>query len=223
VTPPDIALTTTASPLKRREIIDALRIGAVPRRGLEHFSVGLSRFERAIDEELDAVASGRGKFKAVRGEYGTGKTFFSRWLEHRALEKSFATTLVQISETETPLYRMETVYRRAVEALQTREWSDGAFRSLIDRWFYNLEEEVLSGGKIDLEDADAIARAVGDLLEQRLSIVSKTQPQFAAALRACHTARVKGDHATAEGLVAWLMGQPNVGAGPPLPRVQDRL
>lgn len=202
--------TDVASPLKRREIIDALRIGAVPRRGLDLFAVGLDRFEKAIDEELDAVAAGRGKFKAVRGEYGTGKTFFARWLEHRALQKGFATTLVQISETDTPLYRMETVYRRAVEALQTREWSDGAFRSLVDRWFFNLEEEVLATG---VADADAVARAVGDLLELRLASVSKTQPQFAAALRACHTARVKEDHAISEGLVAWLMGQPNVGAG----------
>ncbi|MFW6031435.1 MAG: BREX system ATP-binding protein BrxD [Myxococcota bacterium] len=184
----------------------------MPRRGLELFAVGLDRFEPAIDEELEAVAAGRGKFKAVRGEYGTGKTFFSRWLEHRAREQGFATTLVQISETETPLYRMETVYRRAVEGLQTKEWSDGAFRSLIDRWFFNLEEEVLEGGRVDGRNADAVAEAVGDLLERRLAEVSRTQPQFAAALRACHTARVRGDHATSEGLVAWLMGQPHVGA-----------
>ncbi len=202
-----------ATPLKRREIIDALRIGAVPRRGLELFAMGLDRFEKAIEDELDAVATGRGHFKAVRGEYGTGKTFFSRWLEHRALQRGFATTLVQISETETPLYRMETVYRRAVESLQTKEWADGAFRSLIDRWFFNLEEEVLTSGRVDAADADAVAKAVGDLLEQRLHEVSRTQPQFAAALRACHTARVKDDHATSEGLIAWLMGQPNVGAG----------
>ena len=205
-------MSASVSPLKRREIIDALRIGAVPQRGLELFAVGLERFETAIDEELDAVAAGRGKFKAVRGEYGTGKTFFSRWLEHRALQAGFATTLVQISETETPLYKMETVYRRAVEGLQTKEWSDGAFRSLIDRWFFNLEEEVLSGDRVDGKDADAVATAVGNLLEKRLHEVSKTQPQFAAALRACHTARVKEDYANSEGLVAWLMGQPNVGA-----------
>lgn len=204
---------TEPSPLKRREIVDALRIGAVPRRGLELFAVGLDRFEKAIDEELDAVAAGRGKFKAVRGEYGTGKTFFARWLEHRALQKGFATTLVQISETETPLYRMETVYRRAVESLQTKEWADGAFRSLLDRWFFNLEEEVLSGGAVNANDASAVAKAVGELLERRLHAVSATQPQFAAALRACHGARLRDDHATAEGLVAWLMGQPNVGAG----------
>ncbi|MEI9939250.1 MAG: BREX system ATP-binding protein BrxD [Pseudomonadota bacterium] len=199
------------SPLKRREIIDALRIGAVPRRGLELFAAGLERFERAIDEELESVAAGNGRFKAVRGEYGNGKTFFSRWLEQRARKRGFATTLVQISETETPLYRMETVYRRGVEQLQTEEWSDGAFRSLIDRWFFTLEDEVLGAGKVDPNHAESVANAVGDLLEQRLATVSATQPQFAAALRRAHTARVRGEHAIAEGLIAWLMGQPNIG------------
>ena len=200
------------SPLKRREIVDALRAGAVPRRGLELFAIGLERFENAIDDELAAVAAGNGKFKAVRGDYGTGKTFFSRWLEHRAREAGFATALVQISETETPLHKMETVYRRAVEQLQTAEWTEGAFRSLIDKWFFSLEDEVLGSGKVNAGDAEAVAKAVGDLLERRLATVSATQPQFAAALRRAHTARVRGEHAIAEGLIAWLMGQPNVGA-----------
>lgn len=205
-------MSTQPSPLKRREIIDALRMGAVPRRGLELFATGLDGFVRAIDEELDAVAAGQGKFKAVRGEYGTGKTFFARWLEHRARGRGFATTLVQISETETPLYRMETVYRRAIEGLETAEWSTGAFRSLVDRWFYDLEDEVLGSGAVAADDANAVALAVGELLESRLAEVSKVQPQFAAALRACHTARLAGDVATAEGLIAWLMGQPSVAA-----------
>jgi len=200
------------SPLKRREIINSLRIGAVPRRGLELFAIGLERYEKTIDDELVAVASGTGYFKAVRGDYGTGKTFFARWLEHRARDAGFATSLVQISESETPLYRMETVYRRTTELLQTREWADGAFRSLIDKWFYSLEDEALGGGKVNPSDIEAVAKAVGDLLEQRLVTVSATQPQFAAALRRAHTARVRGEHAIAEGLIAWLMGQPNVGA-----------
>jgi hypothetical protein len=201
------------SPLKRRQIVDALRIGAVPQRGLELFAVGLDRFDVTLREELAAGAAGRGKFKAVRGEYGTGKTFFSHWVCHLARDMGFATATVQISETETPLHRMETVYRRALESLQTSEWSDGAFRSLIDAWFYSLEDVVIGEGRVDTNNTEAVATAVGELLEQRLAVVSATQPQFAAALRACHTARVRGDHAIAEGLIAWLMGQPNVGAG----------
>jgi hypothetical protein len=199
--------------LKRREIIDALRLGVVPRRGLELFAVGLDRFETAIDEELDSVAAGRGRFKAVRGEYGTGKTFFARWLEHRALQRGFATAVVQIGEPGTPLHQMELVYRQAALGLQTKEWSDGAFRSLIDRWFFQLEEEVLAQRQVDPNDDAAVERAVGNLLEQRLRVVSGTQPEFAAALRACHTARVRGDQAVAEGLVTWLMGKGSVGAG----------
>ncbi len=202
----------TASLLKRREIVDALRIGAVPRHGLEAFAVGLGRFEKAIDEELASVAAGNGRFKAVRGDYGTGKTFFSRWLEHRARAQGFATTLVQISEVDTQLYKMETVYRRALEGLSTSEWSHGAFVSLVDRWFYNLEEEVLQAGGVSPDEGERFTRAVGELLDRRLGEIALAQPQFAAALRACHAARMAGDHATEEGLLSWLMGHPNVGA-----------
>jgi len=204
-------VSVAASPLKRDEIMEALRIGAVPRRGLELFAVGLDRFIEAVDEELDAVAAGRGRFKAVRGDYGSGKTFFARWLEHRARERGFATTLVQISESETPLYRLQTVYRRAIESLETKEWSRGAFPSLIDRWLYSLEEEVIEGGA-RADDTEAFGRAAGELLERRLADVTRTQPQFAAVLRACYAARLREDHATEQGLIAWLMGQPNVGA-----------
>src|SRR5262245_54144637 len=203
---------TDLSIVRRREIVAALRNGTVPRRGLEQFAVGLDRFVDAIDEELGRAAIGEGVFKAVRGEYGSGKTFFSRWVQHRAQQQGFATSEVQISETETPLHRMETVYRRAMENLQTREWETGAFRALIDKWFYALEEEVLGGAKVDGNDGGAVAAAVGELLERRLAHVSATQPQYAACLRAAYAARLSADTTGEEGLLAWLMGQPNVGA-----------
>ena len=164
---------TEISQLKRREIIDALRRGTVPHHGLETFAVGLDRFAPVLDEELADVAAGGAGFKAVRGDYGTGKTFFSRWLEHRARERGFATALVQISETDTPLYRFETIYRRALESLQTREWATGAFRCLIDRWFFDLEEE--AAPNLPEDDLEGIARAVGELLERRLASISATQ------------------------------------------------
>src|SRR6185312_2838800 len=108
----------------------------------------MERFEAAVDADLAAVAGGRGGFKAVRGEYGSGKTFFSRWLQERARAAGFATSEVQISETETPLHRWEAVYRRLVERMATSDTVDGALRSAIDGWFYTLEEDVLADGKI---------------------------------------------------------------------------
>ena len=114
---------------RRREIIDALRRGTVPQRGLDVFAVGLQRVEPALDAELRAVAEGGAGFKAVRGEYGSGKTFFARWLQERAKRLGFAAAEVQVSETETPLHRLETVYRRAMERLSTADTFQGAFPS----------------------------------------------------------------------------------------------
>ena len=78
------------SPKRAGEIVDALRRGTVPRSSLDAFCVGLDRFETAIDADLDAVAGGRGVFKAIRGDYGCGKTFFSRWIQERAKQRNFA-------------------------------------------------------------------------------------------------------------------------------------
>jgi len=173
----------------------------------------MERFEAAIDADLAAVALGRGGFKAVRGEYGSGKTFFARWLQERARAAGgFATSEVQVSETETPLHRWETVYRRLSERLATADTPDGALRSVVDAWFYTLEEDVLASGNVDPGDAEGLLAATDALVEQRLSAISRTAPAFSAVLRAYRRALVADDAALAEGLIAWLGGQPNVAA-----------
>src|SRR6516165_12805512 len=107
--------TSPISVRKRTELLEALRRGTVPTKGLGELAVGLERFVLTVDELLDLVTAGGTAFKAVRGDYGCGKTFFSRWLQEQAKRNGFATAEVQISETETPLQRLETVYRRAME------------------------------------------------------------------------------------------------------------
>src|SRR5580698_4788791 len=179
---------------RRREIISALRKGTVPQRGLDFLAVGLQRFEPVISSELADVSQGASMFKAVRGDYGCGKTFFARWVQEYAKKKGFATTEVQISETETPLHRLETVYRRAMEQLSTTDCFLGAFRSVIDGWFYGLEEDVLAEGTIDSSDEQALAHRADELLEQRLVEITRATPQFAAALRAYRAAQRTDDH-----------------------------
>jgi len=200
------------SPQRRNEIIDALRRGTVPQRSLDAFAVGLERFEAALGEELAAVAAGGAKFKAVRGEYGSGKTFFARWLQERAKREGFATAEVQISETETPLHRLETVYRRLVERLSTTDSHQGALRGILDAWFYALEEDVLAEGKLSESDAHGLLERTSELMEQRLAAVARHAPTFATALRAYRQALGDRDRATADSLLAWISGQPNVGA-----------
>lgn len=200
------------SAARRDDIVGALRRGTVPSSGLDALAVGIDGFAPTLDEELATVAGGRGGFKSVRGEYGTGKTFFGRWLQERARAKGFATSEVQINETETPLHRLETIYRRLVERLGTADSNTGAFRSVIDGWFFALEQDVLADGSVDAGNEKALLERTEALMEAQLTAISKTAPAFSAVLRTYRRALADGDNQLAEGLISWLAGQPNVAA-----------
>lgn len=200
--------SSQVSAARRRGAIDALRRGAVPDSGLDLLATGLDRFTSAVESELDAVAAGGSVFKAVRGEYGSGKTFFTRWLGERAKHRNFAVAEIQISETETPLHRLETVYRRLTERLTTASFPPSALRPVVDAWFYALEEDALAAGASE----DELATKVDALLTARLIQVSRHAPAFATALRGYRAALAAGDDATAAAILAWLGGQPHVAA-----------
>lgn len=200
------------SAARRDDIVGALRRGTVPSSGLDALAVGIETFAPTLDEELAAVAAGRGGFKAVRGEYGTGKTFFGRWLQERARARGFAASEVQINETETPLHKLETVYRRLVERLGTADTGVGAFRGVIDGWFYALEQDVLADESVDASNADELLARTDALMEARLATINKAAPAFSAVLRTYRRAVADGDTMLADGLISWLAGQPNVAA-----------
>ena len=199
------------APQRRREIVDALRRGTVPQRGLAAFAVGTDRFAAAIDDDLRVVSAGGAGFKAIRGEYGSGKTFAVRWLAERARNEGFATAEVQISEGETPLHHLETVYRRLCERLATTDTVGGALRTVIDSWLFALHDDAISSGA-DPNDEQAVGQAVDALAERRLGTVATQAPALAAVLRGYRAALASGDAPLAEGLLAWLGGQPHVAA-----------
>ncbi|MFE3018941.1 BREX system ATP-binding protein BrxD [Streptomyces sp. NPDC059256] len=205
---PTTATGTSVSAGRRRTVLDALRRGAVPESGLDLLATGLDRYEAALNSELDAVASGASVFKAVRGEYGSGKTFFTRWLGERAKRRGLAVAEIQVSETETPLHRLETVYRRLTERLATASFPPSALRPVVDAWFYALEEDSLAAGASE----DELPAEVEKLLTARLAEVSRHAPSFATALRGYRAALAAGDETTAAAVLAWLGGQPHVAA-----------
>lgn len=194
-------MTSPVSARRRREILDALRRGTVPSNGLDQLAVGLGRFETELDNELDVVAAGGAMFKAVRGEYGSGKTFFARWLGDRAMKKGFAVAEVQINEIDTPLHKLETVYRRCIESLRTASIQPSALRPILDAWLFTIEDDAAQQGV----DVDV-------LLERRLADVATRAPVFPLAIRAYRRFVAEGDHDGADALVAWLGGQPHIAA-----------
>jgi hypothetical protein len=197
---------------RRHEIVDALRKGSVPGNGLGHLAVGLGRFQPALEESFAAVEKGAAVFKAIRGEYGSGKTFLARWMQDQARGRGWVTAEVQVSETETPLHRLETVYRRLMERLATSDVREGALRSLVDGWFYALEQDVLAEGGVEETETEKLLARTDALMEKRLGEITRKAPSFAAALRGYRQAEARGDRAASDGILAWLSGQPNVGA-----------
>lgn len=123
----------------------------------------------------------------------------------------FATAEVQIAESETPLHHLETVYRRACERLTTDEHAAGALRAVVDSWFYGLHEDVVASG-VDPADRDRFLAATDALVESRLGAVASSAPALAAVLRRYRRALADENPALAEGLLAWLGGQPHVAA-----------
>jgi hypothetical protein len=191
------------------DIVQALRSGLVPRRGLHHLATGMDALMRAVDQELDFVATGKGTAKWIRGEYGSGKTFATRLLCARARDRGFATSEVQISINDTPLHHLETVYRRLIERLETAADGAGAFQGIVDAWLYQVGDEVqrLEGLA---EDDPRLADATEKRLEDKLAELARQNQTFPAVLRSYHRAMHVGDFATAQGLIAWLAGQPQV-------------
>ncbi|WP_248965319.1 BREX system ATP-binding protein BrxD [Sphaerisporangium perillae] len=200
------------SRLRRRRIIDALSRGTVPQSDLDLFAIGMERFEKTLDEDLSVAAGGGAGFKAIRGEYGSGKTFFARWLAERAKRMRMATSEVQISDGDTPLHHPQAIYRGLIRSLSTAGSPPSALRDIVDAWLFRLEEEVEVAKGISRDDRRAIGAAVDERIESRLSGVSRNVPAFATALRFYRQARLSGDAATADGLLAWVGGQQNVAA-----------
>src|SRR5688572_26306400 len=189
-------------------IVNALRSGLVPSEGLEHFATGLDPLVSAVNEELDFVSGGKGLSKWIRGEYGSGKTFAARYLCTRARQRRYATSEVQISINDTPLHHLEAVYRRLIERLETAADGPNAFQAIVEGWLYQVGDEVTRLRGIS-ENDPGFADATEQRLEDKLADLSKRNPAYAQVLRAYHRATHEGDFATAQGLLAWLAGQPH--------------
>ena len=122
-------------------MIDALRRGTVPLMGLTCSRSGWSGSCPPSTRDLDAVAGGRGGVQGGPRRVRGGQDVLRPVLAERALRRGFAAAEVQISETETPLHRLETVYRRMAESLRTASFPPSALRPVLDAWLFTLESD----------------------------------------------------------------------------------
>ncbi len=193
-----------------RDIVEALRIGTVPQTGLHEYAVGLDRHMEVMGDQLDRAKDRRGQFKFVRGEYGAGKTFLTHLLTETALKRKFVVSNLVIGN-DTPLHKLDEVYREIVANLRTPRQKTGALKGLLDSWIHRLEERLIQVEGLE-ESSPRLVERTKEEIESSLGTLATEHSAFTSILRTYYGATVNGDHALAQQLVGWLSGEKNVSA-----------
>lgn len=193
-------------------VLESLRKGVVPERGLEAYAVGTDVARGEIQRQLGLVAQGEGSFKFLRGGYGCGKTFMSRLAVLDAQAQGFATSFVVVSDNDLHFYKFDDVYRKVVQELGTISCPRGALNDIIDRWIARVEDKLISAGAD--EDAPDFDDKVQDRIDEELASLTggKAPEDMARVLRAVFRLKQAGKVVEAGALLSWLSGSQNVAA-----------
>ena len=168
------------SPQRQRETIDASAEARSSKRS-GYVCRGDGPITEALDRELDVAAAGGSVFKAVRGEYGSGKTFFARWLQDRAKAEHLLPP-----KSKSPRQKRLTSVRDCLPPAHGESLHEGhrqgAFRSIIDGWFYTLRR-MFRGREVFADDADMLLVRSDELMEQRLAALPNRSGFFRCITR----------------------------------------
>ena len=153
--------------LKDRDaIIQSLRAGVVPRRGLHHIQVGRSFEVKALMNDIDRIVDGGSAIRFVIGEYGAGKTFFLNLIRMIALEKGIVTIHADLSpdrRLQATGGQAQSLYSELMRNMSTRTRPDGgALPGVVERFVSKASQDAQKRG-IDVNIA--IQERLDDLSE----------------------------------------------------------
>ena len=100
-------------------IVEALRKGTPPQRGVEAYAVGNEKLVEGIQRHHLAGISDRGLIRFVSGSWGAGKTHFFRVLRELAFGRNCLVSNVELDVNEAPLNKFERVFHAIVRSIQS--------------------------------------------------------------------------------------------------------
>lgn len=98
-------------------ILEALRLGVVPRSQNSRFTVGRDNEFSVLREDLDDAAK-MGSARVFLGDYGCGKTHMLECIEEEALSRGFLTSRVILDAERIPPSQPKRVYTELVRRLR---------------------------------------------------------------------------------------------------------
>jgi adenosylhomocysteinase len=173
-------------------IMKALKIGKVPMQGTQRLAVGRDPEIAEMSRVMDYVGSGGFEVRFLRGDYGSGKTFFCSVVRELAFERGFAVSIVNLSR-EVPFGKRELVVGEIVRGLRSpTSGASCAFGEYVQRWFDKYDP----------------ASPVDDnpTLREAVARIANADSGMTMGLRAFHAAYIDGNEALMEGALGWLRG-----------------
>ena len=152
----------------RDAVLQALRAGVVPRRGLQHIQVGREAEITAIVADIDRILEGGAGIRFVVGDYGAGKTYLLSLIRAIALEKG----LLHVSADLNPDRRLygaggqgRSLYNELTRNLATRTKPEGGgMTSVVERFVSSAIQEAKQQGKSEREIIDARLQGLSELV-----------------------------------------------------------
>jgi len=184
-------------------IINALKNGNVPPDGVGEICVGREREIEEFDKILGKVKEGAAITRFLNGEFGSGKSFFLKLLEGRALADNFVVAKVTLSR-DVPFNKFEVVYRNIVASLRCK--TGVSLEHIIEKWITQLRMMSLR----ETTDPYKQERAVIENISSDLNEVRKHSTTFAAAIENYYKLSARGDQETAKYAMGWLSGEKNI-------------
>ncbi|NPV48667.1 MAG: DUF2791 family P-loop domain-containing protein [Armatimonadetes bacterium] len=93
-----------------RQVVEALRNGIPPRRGVELYSVGNEKLIAGVKRHLLSAIQDQGIIRFVNGSWGAGKTHLFRQLRDLAFAENCLVSNVELNVTDAALNRFQTVF-----------------------------------------------------------------------------------------------------------------
>ena len=202
------ALTLSRS-VARRIINNVSESGTPPEYGFQYFTAGISEYMDVIEGEYlaDYVADGGSSFKMVVGTYGGGKTHFLYSVRELAWQHNFAVSYIALSPEETPLHRLELVYRAiaisVMNPMNEAELLSGYERgieNLVRSWYANKRAELLNSGLSD-DDLDEELREYASTVRGFESI------SFGRAMQVAFLSILNRRDDDFDTVIEWLKGE----------------
>ena len=147
-------MSSTSDRIRSRDrdaILQSLKAGVVPRRGLQHVQVGRAQEVKALMRDINRISDGGSAVRFVIGEFGSGKTFLLQLVRSAALEKGLVTMhgdLAPDRRLQSTQGQARSLYAELARNLATRTKPEGgAMKSVVERFVGSARQEATSSGK----------------------------------------------------------------------------